>query len=517
MTSYKIARRAFLRACGGSAALLLPLLRSIEARAQGVSAPKRLLILHHCQGSPLDQWRPAATATTQTFTLPTNSAPFAPLQSKMVLVDGLNLVAATAGKDSTGNHGGQNTSEGGMVALMTGVPTLGSVSQQDHCAGGPSIDQILLDRSPLLGGALSQSPTKTPFGSLQLAADVRSSRNEIAPRVLSYRPPIAASDPSTGRQPLFPQTAPIDVFHRVFGTGLPSGMDAATALTRDLSVLDFMRSDLKRLRTLVPSSEKSRMDAHASAIQQLEATIRQNASRLPSVCTSPPQPPVFPVTTGTQGSSGDSTTLAGVDYDDPTDPNNHPHQLLGQTHLALIKAAFLCDLARVATFSWSSATSWVVFPGTFGGATLAGAPLSSPHYPPLSSTDPGTNAWWAAIDLFYAQQSSLAIQGLAAAPDVDGNSLLDNTVVVYVTELSRRWDHDQRNMPLAVFGGSNTGLRGGTFLKITDGPLPSLTGASTGNRPFNDFWLALMGAFGVNLTALGDATQFTGPLPGVFA
>ena len=190
MISYKMARRSFLRGCGGSAALMLPLLRSMEARAQGLPAPKRLLILHHCQGSPLDLWRPAATATTTTFTLPANSAPFAPLQSKMVMIDGLNLV--TASQQASGNTG-QNTSEGGLVALMTGVPTLGRIGQQDHCAGGPSIDQILLDRSPLLGGPLSASPTKTPFGSLQLAADVRSSRDEVAPRVLSYRAPISSS------------------------------------------------------------------------------------------------------------------------------------------------------------------------------------------------------------------------------------------------------------------------------------------------------------------------------------
>jgi hypothetical protein len=105
---------------------------------------------------------------------------------------------------------------------------------------------------------------------------------------------------------------------------------------------------------------------------------------------------------------------------------------------------------------------------------------------------------------------------MAAATDIDGNSLLDNTIVVYVTEVSRRWDHDQRNMPLLVFGGKNTGLKGGTFLKISDGPLSSQTGgAATGNRPFNDFWLALAPAFGVDLSALGATKQFTGPLPGL--
>ena len=515
MISYKIARRSFLRGCGGSAALMLPLLRSMEARAQGMPAPKRLLILHHCQGSPLDLWRPTASATTQTFTLPANSAPFAPLQSKMVMIDGLNLV--TASQQASANSG-QNTSEGGMVALMTGVPTLGMIGQQDHCAGGPSIDQILLDASPVLGGALSASPKKTPFGSLQLAADIRSTRDEVAPRVLSYRAPIANPNLALARQPLFSETQPLNAFNRLFGGAAPAG--TAPTLARELSVLDFMRSDLARLRTLAPSTQKDRLDVHADAIQQLESAIRQTLSGSPSgVCAPPASPPTFPTTPGKQGpSSTDYTTLAGVDYYDPADSNNHPHQVLGQTHLALIKAAFLCDLTRVATFSWSSATSWVVFPGTFDGATLmfSGSSSSSPHYPPLSSNSPDEIAWWTAIDRFYAQQSSLAIQSIAAATDVDGNSLLDNTIVVYVTELSRRWDHDQRNMPLLVFGGKNTGLKGGTFLKITDGPLASQTGASTGNRPFNDFWLALAPAFGVNLPSLGATNQFTGPLSGLF-
>jgi len=515
VSSYKLARRSFLRGCGGSAALMLPLLRSMEARAQGMPAPRRLLILHHCQGSPIDLWRPAASATTATFTLPANSAPFAPLQSKMVMIDGLNLV--TASLQTTGIDGGQNTSEGGMVALMTGAPTLGKVGQQDHCAGGPSIDQILLDRSPLLGGALSPSPTKTPFGSLQLAADVRSARDEVAPRVMSYRSPTGNADISKARQPLSPETQPLAAFNQLFAGPLPPGTDTSAALARELSVLDFMRGDLKRLRALAPASEKDRIDVHASAIQDLEASIRQTLAPRPSVCATPAPPAMFPTTTGKQtGPGGDYTTLSGVDYYDPAAPDSHPHQVLGQTHLALIKAAFLCDLTRVATFSWSSATSWVVFPATFDGATLFSGG-SSPHYPPLGSNDAGAVAWWTAIDRFYAQQSSLAIQDLAAATDLDGNRLLDNTIVVYVSEVSRRWDHDQRNMPLLVFGGKNTGLKGGTFLKISDGPLPAQTGnVATGNRPFNDFWLALAPAFGVDLRTLGAAKQFTGPLPGLF-
>ena len=85
-----------------------------------------------------------------------------------------------------------------MVALMTGVNALGKGStQQDWAAGGPSIDQLLLANSPMLGGPTQTN--KTMFGSLQLAADTRSDRDEVSPRVMSYRPPIAGSDVAAAR------------------------------------------------------------------------------------------------------------------------------------------------------------------------------------------------------------------------------------------------------------------------------------------------------------------------------
>lgn len=181
-------------------------------------APLRFLVIHRPCGTPLDLWRPAVAATTTSYTLPTNSAPFTPLQSNVVMVDGLNLICAS---QQTGNSGGLNTSEGGVVEMMTGVPTLGQVGQQDHSAGGPSIDQILLARSPILGGAGAPFGSRTPFGSLQLAADIRSSRDEVSPRVLSYLAPTADPDISLARQPLYPETQPLRAFNRLFGGPLP--------------------------------------------------------------------------------------------------------------------------------------------------------------------------------------------------------------------------------------------------------------------------------------------------------
>ena len=102
------------------------------------------------------------------------------------------------------------------------------------------------------------------------------------------------------------------------------------------------------------------------------------------------------------------------------------------------------------------------------------------------------------------------LQEFATTPDIDGNMLLDNTIVVYVTEVAVAWDHNQQNMPIIVFGGKNTGVQGGTFLKATGGSLPRQTGG-TGNRPYNDLWLTVAAQFGVNWKSLGDQTQFSDP------
>jgi hypothetical protein len=66
---------------------------------------------------------------------------------------------------------------------------------------------------------------------------------------------------------------------------------------------------------------------------------------------------------------------------------------------------------------------------------------------------------------------------------------------------------------------------------VTGGSLPTQTGGSSVNRPFNDLWLALMPKFGVDGSVLTKAitgtysigmglpsgTQmYTGALPGVF-
>ena len=147
---------------------------------------------------------------------------------------------------------------------------------------------------------------------------------------------------------------------------------------------------------------------------------------------------------------------------------------------------------------------------------MDGNMVSAPHHL-FAQLGPNTatQGWLNQIDQFYSAVTSTALQEFATTPDIDGNMLIDNTIILYVTEVARAWDSNQQNVPVIVFGGKNTRLNGGTFLKVQGGALGGQNGG-TGNRPFNDLWLALAPLFGVSLTSLGDKTQYTGPLPGVF-
>src|SRR5215510_7710674 len=107
---YRTTRRNFLQ--GGAAVGVAYFLRRTEAFAQGAPAPKRFLVIHHPVGTIRNNWVCKGTETD--FTLSRILAPFEPVKSKMVVLDGMDIIAPGPG----GGH------EKGTVIVMTGVPTV---------------------------------------------------------------------------------------------------------------------------------------------------------------------------------------------------------------------------------------------------------------------------------------------------------------------------------------------------------------------------------------------------------
>lgn len=464
MNGYAMARRSFLRRVAGAAGMA-GLLRAIERSAHGAPPPTRFLVIHRPVGTVPEQWFP--TGGSGPLTLSPILAPFAPLKSSLTVIDGLDIICV---------DGVAKGHQLGMVTVMTGRPMAGKLGINDYIASGPSIDQILLEQSPKLAGSA--------FGSVSLAADLRQDIDEVAARVLSYRKPPAPGQ----RAPIYPEMQPLEVYKRLFGSFMPGGDTTGSQLAleraraRKQSVLDFLRSDLDRLGGLVPAGERVKIDAYGAAIRELEKSFDQAlATGGGSGCTKPAAPKSFPQFSNQSG-------------------ENPYHGEIGKLQLGIIRAAFACDLVRASTFMWSPGTNIVTFGGLYSGMPF------NTHHPPSHDSSPASLARLAAIETWYTARTAEALAEFKTFTESDGGSLLDHTVVVWLSEVARGYDHDMFRAPVAVIGGARAGIAGDRLMKLS------------GRRPFNDLWLALaQKVYGVSLGSLGVSQQWSGPLPGLVA
>ena len=70
-----------------------------------------------------------------------------------------------------------------------------------------------------------------------------------------------------------------------------------------------MRRDLARLRSLIPASEKDKLDAYASAISQLEASLRAKYGDTGGACVTPPTRRAFPLPAPASSAAGTVSTV----------------------------------------------------------------------------------------------------------------------------------------------------------------------------------------------------------------
>lgn len=446
-----ITRRSFLRGLSATA-VMAHWLASAESRAQSGTRPLRLMVMHRPNGTIAQDWLNGGTPGSIL-------QGFQSVQSYMAPLRGIDIVAEPRG---TGTH------EGALVTFMTGrsVGDTRPTSNDDWRNSARSLDQIFCDTSPLLAG--------TPTPSLQLAAHNRQDGNpEVANCTLSYAGPD---------QPLYPQVDTEQVYARLFAGILPGGgteaeQEAARrARLKRASVLDFVTGDLNKLRALMPASERDVLDAHTQAVRALETSLDAGGDPENPVCAAPPQASGF------------------------NDNDEHGEVArIGARQLELVRAAFQCDLTRTVTYMWSTSASRVNFTDLYSG-------MGRVSHHSLSHGDLGDSAVsrpLSAIDRWYADRTSEFIQSLAYAPDIGGGNLLERTVVVYFSEVAAG-NHSFTDVPVVLFGGSETGLTTGV--------------ADIRRRTTNELWLTLAQRFEVpNLTSLGTAAQGRGPIGGLFA
>jgi hypothetical protein len=265
---------------------------------------------------------------------------------------------------------------------------------------------------------------------------------------------------------------------------------AKRALRLRKSVLDSALRELDRVHDLAPSSEWPKLDAHAEAIRKLELELEdQLADPAAPNCELPASPdPMLVAKTG--------DTLGG-DYGRPqveVEDATHVEQV-GKAHAAVIRAAFQCDLIRVASLNWCPGTNHVAFAGMYPldpTAIFMHHPLThriatSGFYngsPPAESTMEGSiYEFFVNAHTWFNQKTADILVDFKNATDMYGNSLLDHTIVPFITDVGEPAD-TSNSKPALILGGRALGMQGGTFVQL-----------STGANSHNNLWMTLAQAY----------------------
>ncbi len=372
MMSYKFKRRSFLRGIGGAVGLKT-MLSNVEASAQGAKSPPRLLITHWPVGTVPPDFIPTPS-TDPAIPSNVNSPILMPFATAGLGGDMTVLFGVTTSRLPTNGGGGH---EGGTVVMMTGVGApgtrAGETEGDDAFAGGPSMDQIFLKNVT----ALQQKGNKAANGFENAICDSRVDFAEVSTQCLSYGYATTSVTPVSGtirvqNSPQLPTLRPLDLYTNLFGSFMaPTGGGLTAAMIKALkerkSVLDFALRELNQLETLAPASERSKIEIHAQAIRDIETQISNQLNGTgggPAMgCVAPAMPP--PVSGGAADKANHN------DYNNPktTMADDTLHAQIGGLHMGIIKAAFVCDIIRVATFQWSPGTNHVAFQNLFPGET----------------------------------------------------------------------------------------------------------------------------------------------------
>jgi hypothetical protein len=468
----------------GGAFGLSSLLSNLEASAEGAPSPPRFLMVFWPGGTIPYLFRP--TGTGRDYAPSGILKPFetAGLRAQVAVLYGL--------RDTLQSMGGGG-SEGGVVLRTTCVASPGTRvnggEPDDSVAGGPSIDQILSKWVPEL------APRIAELGPLNVIGDARVDANEISTQCLSYsyeQRSIESYHPGgtiTENVPLMPERSPLSLYTKWFGGMMPGGssdanrLELAKALQLRKSVLDYSLGELDRLKALAPSSEREKIEIHAQAIRRVEDELSAVITKAPGVCGVPQEP------------NEELQAPAGSKYyfDSLAEADESAALLqIGKAHFNLIRAAFQCDLVRVATFQWCSAAAQCAFGGLYPGQpeaayrqhplshTIGGSSFEKPS--PISSWHAGEE-FLANVHTWYNQHTAELLVDLENATDVFGGTLLDHTIVPLVTEIATP-AHLRSPLPALVCGGRALGINGGQYIDMTSSP-----------RPFADVWLTLLQAY----------------------
>jgi Protein of unknown function (DUF1552) len=242
---------------------------------------------------------------------------------------------------------------------------------------------------------------------------------------------------------------------------------------RTASILDRVRTQAAALRGQVSHTDRAQLDQYLTSVREVESRVERTRA------------------------AQTRAQERARDRDQPLQAFGRPDNGLPEDirqHMRLmcdiIALAFQTDKTRVATLLLCRDLSGLFYP--FLNVRTA-------HHP--TSHEDESDAY-ERVTRYYVSQLAYLAGRLAALPEGD-RTVLDNSCLLFLSNMWSGTRHDSRKLPVLTIGGLRGTLRTGRVLDYAD--------RGDDHRKLCSFYLSLMNRVGLNRQRFGDATtELTG-------
>jgi hypothetical protein len=233
---------------------------------------------------------------------------------------------------------------------------------------------------------------------------------------------------------------------------------------REKSVLDLVHAEATALESQLSRQDRPRLQEDLNSVREVERRI-SGGNAAGAACVPP------------------TKQATGFSFENGRATIDICHELMA--------LAFQCDATRVISFMWGNSSNgrphnFIFAPGGHHDISHHGG-------------DAEQLGKLARIDYWWFRRFASFLSTLKQLPDIDGRSVLDNTIVFQSSDISDGDEHNHDDMPVLLAGGG-AGFSMGRHVEYN------------GNW-FGDLFVSIARGMGVNIDTFGE--HGTGPLPGL--
>ncbi len=335
---------------------------------------------------------------------------------------------------------------GPVHAITPGTWLSGDAPRVSHEPfGGVTIDQI----------AALHIGQDTPMPSIEVCTETSGAAGACDRAYgCSYAGTISFRTPTT---PLPMENNPRKLFQSLFGVG-DNAAERDRLGKQTASILDLMMSESSDLAKRLGAADRSTLNDYLETVREVERRVKKTQEHDLSHMHIPDAP-------------------LGI----PTDFDAHLN-----LQMDLILLAYQGNITRIANMMFAAEVSNQTY--NHVGVSDAFHPLS--HH----QNDPAKMTRLMIVQEYHTKVFAKFVDKLAALPDGDNGSMLDNAMLLYGGNMSNSNAHDHWPLPLSIIGKAGGRIKGGQHIMTAE------------RTPVSNLMLTILDRVGVKQDQLGDST-----------